>query len=81
MAIKPNAQTCSIKEQIIEDEVTGLTLQFERRDDGTTKLRIYGRDLPFGNREIIFDKDGKEGAAGVFTGELCRPSWLQPVKA
>jgi hypothetical protein len=79
MALKPNAQTCAIKEQILEDPVTGLTLQFELRDDGTTKLRIYGRDLPFGNREIIFDAEGKEEGAGVFTGELCRPSWLRKV--
>ncbi len=77
MAIKPNAQTCLIKEQIVEDEVTGLTLQFERRDDGSTKLRIYGLSLPFGNREIVFDAEGKPEGSGVFLGELSRPSWLK----
>ena len=77
MAVKPNAEICPIKEQIIEDQVTGLTLQFERRDDGTTKLRIYGKNLPFGNREIVFDADGKPEGSGVFLGELCRPSWLK----
>ena len=34
MAIKPNAYNCTIKEQIINDLVTGLTLQFESVEDG-----------------------------------------------
>ena len=80
MASKPNGHLCQIKEQIIEDEASGLTLQFERSDDGTCRLRIYG-DLPFGNREIYFDAEGEEGGAGTALVGLCRPSWLREVKA
>ena len=80
MAIKPNGLICEIAEQIIEDEVSGLTLQFVRCDDGTSRLRIYG-DLPLGNREIYFDANGNEGGAGTALVALCRPNWLQAVKA
>ena len=84
MAIKPNAKVCSISEQIIEDLVTGITLQFVKyenhRGEDQVKLTLYG-DFPFGNREIIFDKDGKECASGTATNGPCRPSWLQEVKA
>ena len=49
MAVKPNGRNCIIKEQIIEDHVTGVTLQFEVVRGGTARLRIFGR-FPFGNR-------------------------------
>lgn len=78
MPIKPNGTTCSIKEQIIEDLASGLILQFECMQ-GRTRLVIAGRALPFGNREIIFDADGRESAAGTLVGEFRRPSWLKEV--
>jgi hypothetical protein len=78
MPIKPNASTCSIKEQIIEDTASGLILQFERQN-GRTRLVIAGRALPFGNREIVFDSEGREAAAGTMVGEFRRPSWLKDV--
>lgn len=78
MALKPNSVICKIREQIIEDPVSGLTIQFEAKDDGTTRLRLFG-NLPFGNREIVFDTDGQEAAAGVALGGICRPSWLKDV--
>ena len=78
MPIKPNANTCSIKEQIVEDAPSGLVLQFECQN-GRTRLVIAGRALPFGNREIIFDKEGREAAAGTLVGEFRRPSWLKDV--
>ena len=40
---------------------------------------IAGRALPFGNREIIFDREGRETAAGTLVGEFRRPSWLKDV--
>ena len=80
MALKPSGGICQIKEQIIEDAVSGLTFQFERHDDGTSRLRVYG-DLPFGNREIYFDAEGKEGGAGTALSGLCRPSWLRNATA
>lgn len=80
MASKPNGEICSIREQIIKDEASGLTLQFTRCDDGTSRLRIYG-NLPLGNREIYFDVNGDEGGAGTALVGLCRPSWLRDVTA
>ena len=78
MPIKPNGSLCSIKEQIIEDLASGLILQFEYMQ-GRTRLVIAGRALPFGNREIIFDDEGCEAAAGTLVGEFRRPSWLKKV--
>jgi hypothetical protein len=78
MPVKPNAAFCTIKEQIVEDLASGLILQFEC-DGDRTRLVIAGRALPFGNREIIFDSEGKEAAAGTLVGEFRRPSWLKEV--
>ena len=78
MPIKPNGTTCSIREQIVEDRASGLILQFEC-ENGRTRLVIAGTPLMHGNREIIFDADGREAAAGTIVGEFRRPSWLKPV--
>ena len=78
MPIKPNGTLCGIKEQIVEDLASGLILQFECQN-GRTRLVIAGRALPFGNREIIFDDEGREAAAGTLVGEFRRPSWLKEV--
>jgi hypothetical protein len=77
--MKPNGALCSIREQIVEDPATGLILQFECQNS-RTRLVIAGASLPFGNREIIFDKEGKEAAAGTFIGDFRRPSWLKKVE-
>lgn len=79
MALKPSGRVCKIAEQIIEDLPSGLTFQFEARADGTTRLLIYGAVLPFGNRDIIFDANGREAGGGSFLGSVCRPSWLKAV--
>jgi hypothetical protein len=76
--IKPNGTLCAIREQIVEDLASGLVLQFECQN-GRTRLVIAGRALPFGNREIIFDGEGREVAAGTLVGEFRRPSWLREV--
>ena len=78
MPLKPHGMLCAIKEQIVEDVASGLILQFEC-DAGRTRLVIAGRALPFGNREIIFDSEGREAAAGTLVGEFRRPSWLKEV--
>jgi hypothetical protein len=62
MALKPNAGTCWIREQTVEDLPSGLTLRVEAREDGF-RLVISGRVLPRGNREIVFDAEGR--AVGV----------------
>jgi hypothetical protein len=74
--LKPGAQMCQIREQILRDPLSGLTFQFELEADGLIKFRIYGDDLPYGNREIIFDQDGHEAGAGTAVRGLCRPGWL-----
>ena len=78
MPLKPNGALCSIREQIVEDLASGLILQFECTN-GRTRLVIAGAALPFGNREIIFDMEGKESAAGTLLGEFRRPSWLKGI--
>ena len=78
MPIKPNGALCAIREQIVEDLASGLILQFECQN-GRTRLVIAGRALPFGNRELIFDEQGQEVAAGTLVGEFRRPSWLKEV--
>ena len=81
MALKPNGSLCSIREQIIEDAASGLTLQFIHKPDSDApyRLLIYG-NLPNGNREILFDVDGAEAGAGTALVDACRPSWLREVK-
>jgi len=78
MPVKPNGSLCSIREQIVEDVATGLVLQFEC-SNGRTRLVIAGQALPFGNREIIFDHDGREAAAGTLLGPFRKPSWLKRI--
>ena len=78
MPVKPNGNLCSIREQIVEDVATGLVLQFECQE-GRTRLVIAGQALPFGNREIIFDTEGREAASGTLLGEYRRPTWLKSV--
>ena len=63
----------------MEDPASGLTLLFEC-EQGRARLVIVGKALPFGNREILFDDDGREAAAGTLLGSFRRPSWLTKVK-
>lgn len=76
MATKPGAKDWKIKEQIVEDPASGLTFQFRVMRDGEYKMVITG-DLPFGNREIIFNTLGEETAAGTFTNGLCKATWIK----
>lgn len=78
MPVKPHGELCKVREQIVEDEASGLILQFECAN-GRTRLVIAGESLPFGNREILFDDQGREAAAGTLLGGFRRPSWLKKV--
>lgn len=60
----------SIKEQVVEDLATGLTIEFKAREDGEFRLCLCGEILPLGNREIHFDKDGDYVGAGT---QLTKP--------
>ena len=79
MPLKPNGALCQGREQIIEDAASGLTLQFEC-DDGRLRLVIAGKALARGNRELLFDEEGREAAAGTLIGEFRRPNWLKSAK-
>jgi hypothetical protein len=79
MALKPDGKAWMVREQIVDDPASGLTLQFEVDMDGNPRLRLFRDDLPFGNREIIFDKQGAEAAAGTVVGGFCRPAWMERV--
>jgi hypothetical protein len=78
MALKPNGNICEIREQIVEDPASGLILQFECKD-GRARIVIAGESLPYGNREILFDEEGREAGAGTLVGEFRRPNWLKPL--
>lgn len=75
MPLKPLAQLCRIREQIVEDLPSGLTLQFEALDDGGTRLIIAGKVLG-ANREILFDAEGNAVRQGPSPQAFRRPSWL-----
>lgn len=82
MALKPDGQQWVVREQIVEDPVSGLIFQFELVP-GTSapfRLRVFGQ-LPLGNREIIFDHDGQEAGAGIALTGSCRPTWLTEIDA
>ena len=67
--LRKNARPIRILEQLIEDRVSGLTLQFSfNSHDGTSKLTLYGDILPFGNRDIIFNAEGQEAGGGTALG-------------
>lgn len=77
MSVKPDGRAWTVREQIVEDPASGLTIQFEVMPDGEPRLRIFGNALPFGNREIVFDANGIEAGGGTVTAGLCKPSWLE----
>jgi hypothetical protein len=81
MSLKPGGKQWTVCEQIIEDPVTGLTFQFEVVP-GTSapyRLKVYGK-VCCGNREILFDEQGRKAGAGTITAGTCKPSWLEQVE-
>ncbi|HEX9751337.1 MAG TPA: hypothetical protein VGB22_08660 [candidate division Zixibacteria bacterium] len=79
MPIKQHAKRWSVKEQIINDDATGLSFQFEVASDGKPRLMVYG-ELPFGNRELLFDEDGAEAGAGTCTTGPCCAMWIKVIE-
>ena len=76
MPIKPRGQTCRIREQIVEDLPSGLTLQFEALEGGGVSLTIAGKALGGGNRQILFDGEGQAIQTRASAQAFRRPSWL-----
>ena len=59
-----------IKEQVIEDKVTGIALVFHVTKQGNLpRLRLIGDMLPYGNRDFQFNKDGELVGTGVRLGK------------
>ena len=50
--------------QIVEDAATSMTLQFSLSPLGEQTLTVIG-DLPPGNREFIFARDGSLAGTGL----------------
>jgi hypothetical protein len=77
-SLKPSGAEWIVAEQIVEDPVTELTIQFLVLN-GQPRIRLWGANLPFGNREILFEQGG--GVVGTGTGICAAPqaSWLTPV--
>jgi hypothetical protein len=63
------------REQIVEDPASGLVFQFEVLPDGQFAFRVFG-DVPFGNREFVFDREGDEVFAGTALTGPNKPTWL-----
>ena len=74
MPLKPLAAMCRIREQIVEDLPSGLTLQFELIDGGA-RLTISGRSLGV-NRELLFDSEGRLLQVRPAKHAFRRPSWM-----
>ena len=77
--MKPDGRAGTVKEQIIEDPVLGMTLQISVSAKGVTKLIILG-NFPLGNREHLFYPDGSHMGAGTYLTHCPIPNWLQLVK-
>jgi hypothetical protein len=74
MPLKPMAEMCWVREQIVEDLPSGLTLQFEIVD-GAARLTIASKALG-ANREIRFDAEGRAVQTCAAKHAFRRPSWL-----
>ena len=80
MALKPDGELLAIREQIVDDPVSGLTFQFllVQGSSAPFRIRVFGA-LPSGNREILFDSKGAQAGAGTSLTGSCRASWLRPI--
>jgi GTP:adenosylcobinamide-phosphate guanylyltransferase len=61
------SQAWTVLPQVIEDPASGLTLQFSVSRSGEPMLTVSG-DLPLGNREFIFARDGSLAGTGLAPG-------------
>jgi hypothetical protein len=70
----PRPQWC-VKNQLIDDDVSGLTFRFDILPSGEPILKLYGAILPHGNRQIRFSPSGdlQHFATSVLGVE--RPNW------
>ena len=69
-------QSTTIREQIIHDQASGLSLQFEVAPNGETVLHVFGDGLANGNRTFEFDHRGELAGRGCTVSGDCRPGWM-----
>ena len=70
--IKDNSKEICLKEQVLYEDASGLTLEFVAVENDETfpyRIRIYGENLPYGNREIFINREGKIDGGGTYLGE------------
>jgi len=60
-----NDRPLTIKQQIIKDLPSGLTIIFEVVSSGEGRMRLRGSNLPFGNRDFQFDSNGELVGTGT----------------
>lgn len=68
--VKKDAKDLIIKEQILFNDASGLTIEFVVVDDANSpyRIRLYGDSLAMGNREITLGKDGVINGGGTYMG-------------
>jgi hypothetical protein len=68
------AEWC-VRKQLVDDDVSGLTLKFEFTPAGEPVLRIFGAHLPHGNREVRFSPDGRVRYCATSILGVEQPNW------
>ena len=70
--LKKDAKTLYIKEQLINDLATGLTVIFRVTTNGEARFHLLGDSLPFGNRDFQFDTEGRLIGTGTGVRNCCK---------
>lgn len=78
-SVKPDSKPWTVREQIVRDQLSGLTIQFEiDPTDGTPRLMVFGDALRFGPTEIRFNADGVANGGGGVWLRRKEPTWATP---
>lgn len=56
----------NIQEQKIEDSTNDMTVEIIANDDGEASVILWSPNLPYGNREYQFNKNGQYVGAGTY---------------
>ena len=59
MAVKPDGKTWSVKEQTVEDGISGLTFTFEILPDNKPRLHVVSGMFPDVNLQLLFNEKGE----------------------
>ena len=62
---RDDGRIVKIKEQVIRDLPTGLTIIFRAVSSGEGRMHLKGSTLPFGNRDFQFGSDGELVGTGT----------------